>query len=138
MKNLTKYNLVLNAIGILLLLLIVIIEYYNQVVLSSGYKHDVMADESVNTMYMLLRMSLWKIHLFAGILVSILFLIKGIVNKNTMFLKLAVFVLITGVANYFFHNTLLFLFHIGYCVLASIMFVMMLYKELKMENSYAK
>ena len=135
MKNLTKYNLGLNTIGIALLLLIIVIEYYNEIVLNNNNHYGFPSNSNLNTIFLLLRISLWKIHFISGIVLSLVFLIKGFINKSskiarTLF-KLSALTLMTGAINISFHNNITFSIHLLYSIIASVVFIVIFMKEIK-------
>lgn len=129
MKKLTTFNFMLNTIGIILLLLIATIEYYNKIILSGIYVSD-LENENIDTIYMFLRMSLWKIHLISGVLLSIVILAKAYLNANALLLILGTLILGTGGVNFYLQNNILSSIHIFYSIVASYFFIYLAYQEL--------
>ena len=118
----------LNLIGLTLLSIVFIIEYYNNIVFNNTYLLSVDSEPLLEMINYLLRMTLWKIHLATGIILSVVFIITSFLNKQTLLNKYFIFIsmimVTSGVINFTLQVESLHLFHMFSSILACGIFLL--------------
>lgn len=113
-----RYNHLLDAIGVFLLLLIAIIEYYNRIILSSGYSFDFIMQEDLGLIFSFIRRSLWQVHLITGFSIALVLLIKSYLDSSVYSAIIGFGTFITGMSNFVTLNELLRALHLVFVIIS--------------------
>ena len=136
MTRITSF--VVDLIGIIFLSIILIIEYYNNIIFTNGYSIASNFESLIINEF--LRISLWKIHLFIGIILYFIFMMKYFLSDRVaIYRTLAVtsfFSIVSGVYIYVQENFLLHILHIFFITFSSLIFIMTLFEYSTKKGGY--
>jgi len=122
LKN-KKIFTILFSLQLLLLGVVLFVEYFNLIIFAkSKMVHYHGYDIAFSAV--LLRMKLWKFHLFAGLLISLIYIVFSLLFlKKKYFLVIVITMFLSGLFIFFFENKIILLLHIISSVVSVFVFL---------------